>query len=351
MSTELEIIQNLEKGFQGFSETISKKVDEFSQWKVSIDEELKKGIVRPSLMVADDKALLFAKWFIDQVIHPKAGMTGSTGPEGGYLVPEELLPEIIRLIEKYGTLRRIARIIPMRSDTIQVPAAGAGAVTVSWKEIGGIVESSATNLLARRTLEAKTAIGVMSVDNNLFADATVDVGRYLMDLFAEAIAGAEDEQGFAGSGSPFTGIANHGDVNEQDSGSAALTYVHVIATWSSIDEAAMTDEAVWIMRLATLAKVIGVVDSNGRPIFQLDPTGKAIGTILGHRIELNKKVPANSLQFGNFRYFLFGSRQKMEVQKSEHVSFTSNETVIRVIERISEVIGIGSAFARRINIG
>lgn len=131
-------------------------------------------------------------------------MSEGTGSAGGFTVPEEFAAEINRVVEDFGLVRKLGRKLVMGSDTLNVPRLSSS-VSVSYP--GENTAGTASQpVIAQVQLLAKTIVGLTAMSNELLEDANVSIVDYLVELFAEAIAGEEDSQGLAGTGSPFTGI-------------------------------------------------------------------------------------------------------------------------------------------------
>ena len=134
----------------------------------------------------------------------KAFMSEGTGSAGGFTVPEEFAAEVNRVIEDFGLVAKLCRKFPMSHDVLNVPRLSATVSTYYVSE--GAAGTVAQPVFERVILTAKTLVGLTPMSNELLADANISVVDLLVELFAEAIAGQIDAQGFAGTGSPFTGI-------------------------------------------------------------------------------------------------------------------------------------------------
>ena len=89
-----------------------------------------------------------AKGFVDfmknVLLHDSAElkqMSEGTDSEGGYLVPEEFLPTLVRLVEVYGLVRRGATVIPMSRDELNMPSLASG-ITTYWVGENSSITSS-----------------------------------------------------------------------------------------------------------------------------------------------------------------------------------------------------------------
>lgn len=301
-----------------------------------------------------------------KTINEKAMVEG-TDSAGGFLVPEELRAEVVRLAEDYGLVRKLARVIPMRRDTLNLPKITAS-VVVYWPGEGNAgTESQPT--LGQVQLLAKTCVGLSIMSNELLEDAEVDTVDMLVEIFAEAIAGEEDNQGLVGNGSPFTGIINTSGVNVVTLGAGDTSFSNVDADdlrdmISQIKPLALSGAAFFMHR--TVWGIVQKLKQNGQYIATLaNPvvTGDAskgtgiVGYIWGYPVYLSEKMPDNSaadtefIIFGNLKYLYLGDRKQMTMKVSEDATvgttntFEQNMSAVRITERIGLTVGLESAFA------
>lgn len=294
-------------------------------------------------------------------------MTGGTAADGGYLVPDEFRSEVIRLVEDFGIVRKMARVIPMKRDTLNLPKVSAS-VTVSWP--GEATAGTASQpTLAQVQLLAKTLVGLTPMSNELLEDADVDVVALLVELFAEAIAGEEDGQGLVGTGSPFTGVI----------AAAGTTVVTMAAGKDTFAEADLDDyrdlisqvkstvlsgsaffmhRSVWglVQKLKENSQHVGAFQN---PIVSTNaPQGVGVaGYLWGYPVYLSDKMPSVTaistkfVIFGNLRYLYLGDRKQVTMSVSQDATigafnlFEMNMSAVRVTERIGLSVGLGEAFS------
>lgn len=301
-------------------------------------------------------------------------LTEGTGSAGGYVVPEEFAAEVNRVVEDFGLIPKLARIFPMKSDTLNVPRLSA-TVTVSYP--GEATAGTASQpTFEQVVLSAKSCVGITPMSNELLADASISVVDLLVELFAEAIAGQMDSQGLAGTGSPFTGILvdsgvtvvqpANGTGNSTFTGAAtpdnARTLISNVKPWALQGAAFIMHRTVWALMQTVKASSGGdyfisaanpVVVNNGQQGF---PTAMA-GTLWGYPVYLSDKMPTTTavstkfIIFGNLKHVYVGQRAEMGVSISQEgvvggVSlFETNMSAVRVISRHGIAVGLPTAFA------
>lgn len=337
----------------------------------SMNEEQVAGLGAKEKMASFIKAV-FQKDM--QSLSAFKALTEGTGSAGGYVVPEEFAAEVNRVVEDFGLIPKLARIFPMKSDTLNVPRLSA-TVTVSYP--GEATAGTASQpTFEQVVLSAKSCVGITPMSNELLADASISVVDLLVELFAEAIAGQMDSQGLAGTGSPFTGILvdsgvtvvqpANGTGNSTFTGAAtpdnARTLISNVKPWALQGAAFIMHRTVWALMQTVKASSGGdyfisaanpVVVNNGQQGF---PTAMA-GTLWGYPVYLSDKMPTTTavstkfIIFGNLKHVYVGQRAEMGVSISQEgvvggVSlFETNMSAVRVISRHGIAVGLPTAFA------
>lgn len=300
-------------------------------------------------------------------------LSEGVGADGGFQVPEEFAAEINRIAEDFGLIRRFARRLPMGSDTLNVPRlASSVLVTVPGENTAG---TESQPVWENVQLLAKTVVGLTVTSNELLADANISVVDLLAELFAEALAGFEDEQGLTGTGAPFTGILGDAGVAVQDMAATNTAFSDVtlddlrdmIAQIKplALNGASFTmHRSIWAIVQKLKDNDAGYHISAANPVLNPGSTGGAVGgvvvgTIWGYPVWLSEKMPALAasaistkfIAFGNYNHIWFGDRQNitMDISNSASVgannTFEQNQSAVRVTERIAIAIGLPDAFS------
>lgn len=320
--------------------------------------------------------------FIKAVFHKDAasltmlkGLTEGTGSAGGFLVPEEFAAEVNRVVEDFGLVPKLARKFPMSTDTLNVPRL-ASSVTVYYP--GEATAGTASQpVFEQVVLASKTLVGITPMSNELLADANVSVVDLLVELFAEAIGGMLDQQGFAGTGSPFTGILVDSGVTvvQPANGTGASTFtgastpaqartlISNVKPWALQGAAFIMHRTVWgLMQVVEPSAGAGYAISAANPVL----TGAAMtqgypnamaGTLWGYPVYLSDKMPSTTavstkyIIFGNLKHLYMGVRNEMGVTISQEASvagvslFETNQSAVRVITRHALAVGLPTAFS------
>lgn len=299
-------------------------------------------------------------------------MSEGTGSAGGFIVPEEFAAEVNRVVEDFGLVAKLARKIPMKSDTLNIPRLSAS-VTVSYPGENTSGTGSQPTLQQVQLL-SKTLVGITPMSNELLEDADVDVVDLLVELFAEAIAGEIDNQAFNGVGSPFTGILTDSGVTVVTAATGGSTFalagtpdncrdlISNVKPWALQGAAYFMHRLNWAIIQKTKASTGGdYFASAANPILSGNaaagyPTAIA-GTLWGYPVYLSDKLVSTTavstkfIVFGNLKHVYLGVRKEMGILISEHATvgsdnlFAANMSAVRVTTRHAIAVGLPSAFA------
>jgi HK97 family phage major capsid protein len=331
--------------------------------KSMADDTSKAGLFAKSSMFM--KALIGKDVQVLNTMHEeqriKANLSEGTTTAGGFLVPEEFRAEIVRLAPQYGVIRANARVIPMRYDTLNIPAAGTTEQSAIWtNEAAKILQTDPTFRQLTLTINKLAALPKMT--NELLADANSDVIQYLTMIIAEAFAGEEDNQGFNGTGSPFVGLLQATGVptTPLTNGTAMtmLSYPDVVQAAHNIYTNA-TAGAKYYFHRSMLGHLRSRITTTGAPILLPNQTELA-----GYPFVAAEKLPSTthaSASVGTFPFAIFGNLQRaiaMGERGSITIKLGTEGTVdsdnlfekdmvaLRVIERVALGVLLPSAFTR-----
>lgn len=288
-------------------------------------------------------------------------MTEGTGSAGGYLVPDEISSELLELRQQDAVLRSLFSRIDVASDTLRI-ASVTGGLTAGW--VAELAEKPDADMtFAEISASVFTAAGLAIVSNQLLADATRSVDGLINKDLAKRLRNLEEVAFLNGSG---TGQPQ-GILNTSGVGTTALTATTVVDLLDAIVDAIdaiHTDflEApnAIVMHPRTWARIVkereasapstylvGVGSSawgrranDGLPGYGAGQTPR--GDLFGLPVYTTANVPTNlgtgtdesRVIVGKFDEALILDRQGITLDRSEHVYFTSNQTVFRAEERL-----------------
>lgn len=153
-------------------------------------------------ILGDAKAI---KWCSNNGVNVdiRAAHSAGDNARGGVLVPEELSATIIRLVDQYGVFRANTRVVPMSSDTLNIPRR-TGGLTASYVGEGAEGDESDTSW-DNVSLVAKKLMVLTRMSSEISEDAIISMADMLAVECALAFSLKEDAVGFTGTGSASDG--------------------------------------------------------------------------------------------------------------------------------------------------
>lgn len=270
---------------------------------------------------------------------------------GGFLVPEELLANIIVLREMFGVFRKECTVIPMGSDTLFWPRRVGGLTAYFTGENTAVTESQAQ--WDSINLTAKKLGALTRMSNEIAEDAVVSIADWLVGEIAYAFAAKEDDSGFNGDGtSSFGGIRGVVKIFQDGNHTAGL-YATSSATLTSLVAADFTGTmgllpqyalpgAKWYMSQQMFYSAAGTVlaKGGGNTIATL-ATDPLQPRLLGFPVVIAQKLQISAPGSGNVQ-FLFGDlakaaamgeRRGVTIRRSDHRYFENDQIGLLGTER------------------
>lgn len=277
----------------------------------------------------------------------------STVPsEGGYLIPETLRSELLRVALETSIVRPRARVIPMDSLRVPFPAVDSttnvgsvyGGIVGYWTEEGAALTESAA-AFSRIVLDAKKLTAYTEVPNELISDSAISFQAFIDQVFPEALAFYEDAAFFSGTGvgEPlgFLNAQSAIEVEPEGTQSAGtILWENIVHMFSRMLPASL-NRAVWVASIDTfpqLAQMSLRVGDGGSAIWLNNGVEGPPMTILGRPVIFTEKAPllglSGDISFVDFGFYLIGDRQVMSATSSQHYRFQNDVTAYRIINRV-----------------
>ncbi len=288
--------------------------------------------------------------FIDVYGHVSKTPIGEAG--NTFPLPKPIEAEIIAFAREASVVLQYARIWPMTSDKMGIPAQSSS-VTVSWGQTTPSSDPGATEV----ELEANELSAYSTVKNTTLADTVSDIVGWINQCMAEAAGLELDNQAFNGTGTPFYGLLT----------SSGAGYSVVLAG-SLISALSATDISNMIAKLDGLKKqgarfyqhgeIVHIYrtikTTDGLPIFMPgNIAGATPPTLYGYPYTECIKAPstqaANSpfILFGNLNYFGIGRRLDVAtLTVNPYLYWTTNRTCFKLYQRWGMKVGQANAFCR-----
>lgn len=364
--------------------TIEKKVDAMSDDLVA---KFMKGIAAQRKNATDEKNKEITKGEMDTRLFMKSLFDGATvelrehesqrakaldttteGGKAGYLVPDELRAEILRIAEKqYGLARREMLYLPFSGpgNSRTIPTL-ASTISVTWTD-EKVAKTSSQPTFGLVTQTLKKLAVIIPMSEEILEDSAINLTQLIGELVAEAISKEEDLQFFVGTGAPWTGVLNNGDVNVVTMGTGDTSFLDVDAEdlldmQDSTPGGAMAG-AKYYMHRSIFNVLRKLKDSDGNPIYQ-KATESTPAVIWDHPYELSDAFPAKGdtaeakafILFGNLKQgAVFGDKQQIRVKLLDQATITDTDgqtTInlaeqdmigLRFVERVGYVVSLPTA--------
>jgi HK97 family phage major capsid protein len=304
----------------------------------------------------------------EQELNSKSLDTTETGGKAGYLVPDELKAEILRIAEKqYGLARREMLYLPFSGpgNSRTVPTL-ASTISVTWTG-EKVAKSSSQPVFGIVTQTLKKLAVIIPMSEEILEDSLINLTTLLGELVAEAISKEEDLQFFVGTGSPWTGILKNTSVNIVTMGTGDTSFLNVDADdLLDMQDATPTGAfagAKYYMHRSIFNVLRKLKDDDGNPIFQR-ATESTPGLLWEKPYELSDAFPAKGdtaedtafILFGNLKQgAIFGDKQQIRVKMLDQATITDTDgettvnlaeqdmVALRFVERVGYVVSLPSA--------
>jgi HK97 family phage major capsid protein len=272
--------------------------------------------------------------------------------DGGFLIPERLRADLLRVSLETALMRRFARTIPMDSLTVPFPTLDStsnassvhGGITAYWTEEGqALTESDPT--FGRVVLQARKLTARADVPNELFQDSIISLEAFIADVFPDALAWFEDTAFIDGDGvgKPLGWLRANAMVEqglESTQLADTIVWQNILHMYSQMLPSSL-GRAIWVANLDTfpeLAQMALSVGTGGSAIWLNNGVVGPPMTILGRPVYFTEKVPSitarGCISFIDPGYYLIGDRQTMRAETSAHYRFANDITTMRFIQRL-----------------
>lgn len=278
--------------------------------------------------------------------------------DGGFLIPEVLRAELLRVALESSIVRSRARVIPMDSLTVPFPSIDStsnvssvyGGVVGYWTEEAAQLTKSQPRF-GRVELRAQKLTIYTEIPNELIRDARPALDAFMGDIFPEALAWFEDVAFFVGTGvgEPLGFLNADCAVNVDRAGSSSghITWPDIVGMFVRMLPQSL-NRAVWVLSPDAVSDLLQMTYTAGgtSPILLSAGGGNDIPSgqsgpplsILGRPVIISEKAKAlgtqGDINFVDFGYYLVGDRQAMSARQSEDYKFQNDVTAFRIIERV-----------------
>lgn len=130
---------------------------------------------------------------------PQAAMTTESGPDGGFLVPDEIAGEIIALQRPTVAMRSLARVVPIASSGFRQPFSKHGSAS-GWVGESEARPTTTPPILGFIDVQAHEVYANPSISQSLLDDAAINVADFVLGEIAGEFNAQEGDAFLNGSG-------------------------------------------------------------------------------------------------------------------------------------------------------
>lgn len=308
----------------------------------------------------EEKIMNFFKALVYHRADPQSAqvlraLVEGTDAEGGYLVPEELRAEVFRIMPDMAVMRRIARVLPMSSDTLLLNSLSA--VPTAYWTAEYASKSTTSAEFGQVTLNANDLVCLLPVTDQLIADANINIVQFIIELFAEAIAREEDKAFFTGSGTGQPRGINQETLTSINAG-GTIDFDDVIALIDSVPQTVgQSPRSAFVGNRYVKRLLRTVKDTTGSYIWRdggmanNGQTTRLPDTVYGYPFWEQSDLVNNELYFGDWGFYAIGDRQALTVRTTTEGgdAWRRNAMEIKAVERVDGRAIMTSPFAKITN--
>lgn len=203
----------------------------------------------------------------------------------------------------------------------------------SWVAMGTAATDSADTVTSI-TLGAYKLIKTVEITADVMAMGIDAFEEWLVARLANKLSVAVDAAIFTGTGSnQATGLLKSGEITQTGTFTkAGMTYKDLLAIIATLPTQYLANASFAMPRALFYKEVLGITDTNGRPVVVMDPQSPVKLNILGYPVIVDDNCAADNLLFGDFREgYKFNFAMAPTVESDKSVAFRSGSTVYRVM--------------------
>ena len=272
-----------------------------------------------------------------------------TGAAGGFTVPTQFVPDLIRINPESEVVWPGGDKLPMSSRSVQVPGmVTTGSTSGQTNTLGGVyVQWTETGTLKPETEPEFTQIELVAheisayteVKEALLQDSAISLDPLLKGLFRDSLMFYTDEAFLDGTGvgQPQGIITAPGTLVLTRTTAGSIVYEDVKTMFMHLLVQAHGG-AFWAINQFCMAEIMDMVDPAGNLIWQPNARETIPTSLLGLPIKWTEKTPALGTQgdiiLMNPKWYYIGTRQGVSIATSEHYRFRYNRIAYKCVMRL-----------------
>jgi HK97 family phage major capsid protein len=233
-----------------------------------------------------------------------------TGAAGGYAVPQGFRNIIVEAMKYFNAMRQVATVIttdtgatlpwPVNNDTANIGAILAENTVITQQDITLAQEQLAAYMYTSK---------LILVSYQLLQDSAIDLEAFLGRKMGQRVGRIQNQHFTTGTGTsqPTGLITGATNISTAATGSTtAIKYADLVNTMFKVDPAYRGGPNVkWMWSDTALATIRGLVDLQGRPLWEPSVQAGTPDMLLGKELIINNDLPVPSANaktgaFGDF---------------------------------------------------
>jgi HK97 family phage major capsid protein len=281
-------------------------------------------------------------------------MSKATGGAGGYVVPTSMYDEIIRSLRFQGSVASLAKVITTGSgDTLNVPSNPTHG-TATWTA-ENVAFTASDEVFATLAYSAYKAATTIIVSEELLEDSAFPLDSFLASEFGERISVVEETAYVIGDGSgkPAGLLATDATANitlatAAVGNSTAFTYSALVTAIFTLPSQYRAN-ASFIVNDGSARNMYLMLDSQNRPLWNVNVASTGPDTFLGYPINTHPDVPAPavskiSLLFGDWqRAYMIRRVDGFHLQRLAELYANTGQIGFRGWERVDGKVILAAA--------
>ena len=299
---------------------------------------------------AERKNTKIAAWYKALLINDKSmlkALNEGTDTAGGYLVPTVVRAAIVERITELSHIRQRATVIPVTSDTFDVPRLDDSAI-VSWTSENATLNTSTLTFGRVQLTPYKLAV-IIYVSSELVEDANVDIVQFITNHLADRIRLEEEKTFINGDGSSKpTGIAQTSGLLEEAAGGSG-SGDNLINAFYKVPQG-YRQNGVWFIHSQDISEIRRLKDDNNQYLWTAGFEGSP-PTILGKPVLETDWLTLGTILFGDIKQYYIADRRQMRMQISDSAgnAWVNDQVSIKVTERVDGKLIIPQSFVKITN--
>lgn len=260
----------------------------------------------------------------------------------GFLIPPQYAKQILQIPKEIPFVRNLATVIPGDASTpdasITFPVLDYGTnpyggVTVDWVEDEGGAKPETEMKMGSIEYVPHEIAGWIPVSDKLLRNSAA-AETLVKTALTDALLMAEQDAFLTGNGTKkpigVFDVKNTALIKITAATPGTVAFADLVKMRARMNTASYS-KAVWVIDQTYMPDIIGMTDGNGRLIYlQGNINSAAPDMLLGRPVMWTNSVVGVSLV--DFSQYIIKDGAGLYIAASEHVRFTSNQTVIKIFE-------------------